>query len=163
MKRVMVALSVTLGLSCVLATGKPLQISLTPEIGLYDRSVPIEGLSLNLWGENPQRGLALGLVNGSTGNSAGISVALLLNYADNYSGLQVGLVNYTGGAMLGFQAGVVNCAGALTGLQVGLINYAVVPETGLQIGLLNLMPENRWLWDLPDDPAPAMIFVNWHF
>jgi len=162
-KRILAALGVAVGLSCVLATGKPLQISLTPEIGLYDRSVPIEGLSLNLWGENPQRGLALGLVNGSIGNSAGISLALLLNYADSYAGLQLGLVNYTGGPMLGMQAGVVNCAGELTGLQLGLINYALVPETGLQIGLLNLMPGNRWFWDLPDDLAPGMIFVNWHF
>lgn len=51
-------------------------------------------MSLSIWGENPQTGLALGVVNGSSGSSAGVSLALFLNYADSYRGLQVAAVNY---------------------------------------------------------------------
>ena len=170
----------------VFAQSKPFQASLTPDVALYDRSTRIEGLSLSIWGENPQTSLAIGLVNGSTGHSAGVSLALLVNYADSYTGLQWGFVNYTkgdfvgwqggflfgiavsavnytGGSMKGLQTGVVNYAGKLTGLQFGLLNYAASAETGVQIGLVNLMPENRWFSGLPGELAPGFPFVNWRF
>lgn len=158
--------------------GPPLQVSLTPEVALFDRSERIEGLCLSLWGENPQTALALGVVNGSTGDSAGLSWALILNYADNYTGIQWapinfakgdflgwqgGFLNYTGGWMRGLQSGTVNYAGKLTGVQFGLVNYAATAETGVQIGLVNFMPQNRWFTGLPDELAPGMIFVNWCF
>jgi hypothetical protein len=163
--------------SGVFATAsKPLQISLTPDLSLYGPGERIEGLALSLWGENPQTAIALGIVNGSTGDSAGLSLGLLLNYADNYKGVQwapinyvkrdflgwqSGLVNYTGGTMKGLQSGAFNYAGRLTGLQFGVINYAASVETGLQIGLINFMPQNRFLSGLPNELAPVMVFVNW--
>ena len=185
MRKVLTVLVGVIVASGALAGDKPIQLSLTPEIALYDRSERIEGLTLNIWGENPQAGLALGLVNGSTGRSAGLTVGIL-NYADNYRGLQWGLVNYTkgdllgwqggfclgllgsvvnytGGTMKGFQCGVVNYAGRLTGLQLGIVNYAATAETGLQIGVLNLIPENHWFTELPDELAPGMVLVNWRF
>jgi hypothetical protein len=158
------------------AASKPIQVSLTPELSLYGPGERIEGLALSLWGENPQTALALGIVNGSTGDSAGFSLGLLLNYADHYKGVQwapinyvsgdflgwqSGFVNYTGGTMTGLQNGVVNYAGRLTGLQFGLVNYAASAETGLQIGLVNFMPQNRFLSGLPNELAPVMVFVNW--
>jgi len=165
--------------SGILAYGNPfLQISLTPDVALFDRNERIDGLCLSLWGENSQTALALGIVNGSTGDSAGLSWALILNYADNYTGIQWapinfttgdflgwqgGFVNYTRGWMKGLQSGAVNYAGKLTGLQFGFINYAASAETGVQIGLVNLMPQNRWFTELPNELAPAMIFVNWCF
>jgi hypothetical protein len=157
---------------------KPLQVSITPEIALFNRTERIEGLTLSIWGENPQTALALGIVNGSTGQSAGLSWALALNYADDYKGIQWapinytkgdflgwqgGFVNYTDGRMKGLQSGVVNYAGRLTGLQFGLVNYAETAETGVQIGLVNLMPRNEWFTALPDELAPGMVFVNWRF
>lgn len=27
----------------------------------------------------------------------------------------------------------------------------------------NVMPENEWFSKLPDELAPGMVFVNWHF
>ena len=166
----------------LMATGamaaKPVQLSLTPDIALFGRTERIEGLCLSLWGENPQSAIALGIVNGSTGQSAGLSWALLLNYAEDYKGVQwapvnytsgdflgwqAGLVNYTGGAMKGLQSGTVNYAGSLTGLQFGLVNYAEKGENGVQIGLVNIMPHNQWFTGLPDELAPGMILVNWHF
>ena len=57
------------------------QASLTPDIAIYPKTTEINGLSLNIWGENPQQGVALGFVNGSTGDSAGFSWGLF-NYSD---------------------------------------------------------------------------------
>ncbi len=184
MKKLLVALAGVVGVSCAMAS-QPLQLSLTPEVALFDRSERIEGLAISLWGENPQSALAIGLVNGSTGDSAGLSVGLL-NYADSYTGLQWGLVNYTsgdflgwqggfflglvgsvvnyaGGTLTGFQCGVVNYAGSLNGFQLAVVNYADSVDAGLQIGIVNIMPENEWFSNLPDELAPAMVIVNWHF
>lgn len=183
MKKMLAFLSVALVATGVMA-GK-IQLSIIPDIAVYNRSETINGLTLSIWGENPQTALAIGLVNGSTGKSAGLSVGIL-NYAEDYSGLQWGLVNYTkndsigwqggfclglvgsivnytGGTMKGFQCGVVNYAGSLTGLQLGLINYAKLADAGLQIGLINAIPQNEWFTKLPDELAPGMILVNWRF
>ena len=161
-----------------LAQTKPFNASLTPDYSVYGRDVRIEGLTLSIWGENPQTSLALGIVNGTSGNSAGLSWAFILNYADHYKGVQWapinytagdvlgwqgGLVNYTGGVMKGLQTGWVNYAGKLTGLQFGFVNYAETAETGVQIGLVNLIPSNEWFTGLPNELAPGMIFVNWRF
>ncbi len=168
------------------ADSKSFQASLTPGIAIYTRTTEIEGLSLSIWGENPQSGLSIGLVNGSTGESAGLTAGLF-NYADSYKGVQwsvvnytknnfsgwqggpffwflVSGVNYTGGEMTGLQSGLVNYAGNLTGLQVGAINVAAKSNAGLQIGIINVIQENQlWFGEFPNAVAPAMILVNWRF
>jgi hypothetical protein len=167
------------------AETRPFNASITPDIAVYDRSVMIEGVTLSIWGENQQRSLALGLVNGSILQSAGLSAGLL-NYADNYKGLQWGVVNYTtgdfsgwqggpffgllgsalnytGGTMTGLQLGIVNYTGNLSGLQLGLVNYADESDAGLQIGIVNIIPKNAWFTSMPYELAPAMVFVNWRF
>jgi hypothetical protein len=178
-KRQIVCLGLILAASGAFAMGRPLQLSLTPEIALYDRSDLIEGLDIGIWGENPQRALTLGVVNGSTGNSAGFSLGLLLNYAENYTGVQwapinyvsgdffgwqAGFVNYSAGTMLGYQSGLINYAGRLRGLQLGFINYAETVSSGLQVGLINVIHSNtRWFTGLPGELAPAMVLLNWSF
>ena len=178
MKKMSALLGAALAATGVLAGNTPLQLSITPDVALFGRHEDVEGLTIGLWSENPQSALALGIVNGSTGHSTGLSLALLVNYSDSYTGLQwapvnyakgdflgwqAGFVNYTEGLMKGLQSGVVNYAGKLTGLQLGLVNYAETAETGVQIGLVNLIPRNRWFTDLPDALAPGMIFINWRF
>lgn len=150
-------------LSSESVASKPLQLSLVPGIALHDNSTHIEGVSLGIWSENPQRALTLGLVNGSTGQSSGFSWAYLLNYSDSYTGVQWAPVNYTKGNFLGWQSGFVNYAGNLKGLQLGFLNYAKSVDEGVQIGVINLMPENKWFAGLPEELAPGMIFINWHF
>jgi hypothetical protein len=62
------------------------------------------------------------------------------------------------------QTGFLNYAGRLRGLQLGLINLADAASSGLQIGLINVINQNtRWFSGLPDELAPAMVFVNWGF
>ena len=147
-------------------------------MALHDRTTQIEGLSLGIWSENPQRALTLVIVNGSTGQSSGFSWGYLLNYSESYKGVQwapvnyatgdflgwqAGLVNYSDNAMHGLQSGFINYAGHLKGLQFGFLNYAERVDKGVQIGLINLMPENEWFSGMPDELAPGMVFINWHF
>lgn len=157
---------------------KPIQLSLTPNIAMFSRTTRIEGLSLSIWGENPQTSLALGFFNGFTGRSKGFALGCFLNYSDSYKGVQWGGVNYTKGSMLGWQSGIVdyvdgsmmglqtglvNYAGHLKGVQFGVVNYAESATTGIQIGILNLMPRNTWFTNFPDEVAPGMLLVNWRF
>ena len=141
---------------------KPIQLSLIPDIALYSKTTHIAGLSLSIWGENPQSSLALGLVNGFTGTSKGFALGFL-NYSGSYKGFQLAGVNYTQGSMLGGQLGIVNYVEHLKGVQIGAINYAASATTGFQLGILNLIPKNQWFTAFPNQVAPGMIFVNWRF
>jgi hypothetical protein len=176
MKKLMIV-----ALGCVVAAGafaeaKPFQASLTPDIAIHSSDTRINGVALSIWGENPQSALALGFVNGSSGDSKGLSWGLA-NYAENYKGVQWGIGNCTSGKfvgwqggfvnfsedMTGLQTGAVNLANTLTGLQLGWVNYAKTADSGVQIGLVNIMPENGWFDGLPNELAKGMVFVNWRF
>jgi hypothetical protein len=124
-------------------------MSLIPDVAIQSKTTRIKGVSINIWGENPQNAFALGVVNGSTGNSSGFSLGLIVNYADSYKGFQVAPVNY---------------AGRLQGLQLGLVNMAMTAEEGVQIGFINIMSETeKWFSNFPDEVAPGMVFINWRY
>lgn len=150
--------------------------SLTPDIAIEPRTTQINGLSLNIWGENPQNGVAIGFVNGSTGQSAGFSWGLW-NYAESYTGVQFGIVNSTSSDFVGWQDavvnydagnctglawGVVNIAQNMRGLQLGGFNYAGTLN-GVQIGLVNIAANNSWFDNFPNQVAKIFVFVNWSF
>ena len=156
---------------------EPFQASLAPNIAIYPRTTQIIGLSLNFWGENPQRGLDLGVINGSTGDSEGFTWAFIANYADSYTGVawslvnisrenftgwQAGMVNYSEGAFTGLQSGWVNVAQRFHGLQAGFVNYSENLR-GVQLGFVNVAMNNSWFNDLPDQFATGFPFVNWSF
>jgi len=178
MKKIIGIVFVLIFVASGVMASSPIQFSITPEVAVVDRDVRIEGLSLGIWSENPQTALALGVVSGSRGQSAGLSWSFLLNYADSYKGIQwalvnynranflgwqSGLVNYTEGTMKGLQTGAINYADRLIGMQWGFFNYAETVETGVQIGVVNIIPRNAWFSELPNELAPGMIFVNWKF
>ena len=103
---------------------EPIQLSLLPDIAIHDKTTRITGLSLSIWGENPQSSLALGFVNGFSGTSKGLSLGLF-NYSDNYKGAQLGFVNYSEGSLLGGQLALANYVeGSVKGLQMAFFNYA---------------------------------------
>jgi hypothetical protein len=153
------------------------QASLTPEIAIYPKTAEIHGLSLNIWGENPQQGVALGIVDGSTGDSAGFTWGLV-NYSDAYTGVSWAWVNVNQTSFVGWQFGwvsvaknefvgfqsslIVNYAKKVTGLQLGLVNYAENLH-GVQIGLANIAMNNGWFNDFPDKLATGFPIVNWSF
>lgn len=158
------------------------QASLTPDAAVQPRTTQINGLCLNLWGENPQHALALGLVNGSTGDSQGLTWSVF-NYADSYTGVAWGLVNYSKTNFVGWQGGVffcpclvnvaqgrflglqeaaVNYGEDFHGVQLGVVNYANQLD-GVQIGLVNIARNNSWFHQFPDKLATGFPLVNWSF
>ncbi len=179
MKKIFVLLVIlTVSAVNVVFAASPFQLSLTPEIALRPRSETIKGITIGVWGENPQSALALGIIQGAPGESSGFSIAFLLNYANRYKGIQwaainlttreftgwqSGFLNYTDGRMTGLQTGTINYASRLTGVQFGFLNYASRVDSGLQIGMINIIPQNEFLANLPGELSPAMVFVNWKF
>ncbi len=178
MKKTLVLLALLIG-ACGLRAEEShcFQASLTPDIAIYPKTAEINGLSLNIWGENPQQGVALGFVNGSSGDSAGFSWGLF-NYSESYTGVswawvnvnktsfhgwQYGWVSVAQGEFTGFQSSLIfNYAKEMHGLQVGLVNYAEELH-GVQIGLANIAINNPWFSDFPDKLATGFPIVNWSF
>ena len=176
---------IVIAVGCALVSGafasKGFQASLTPDIALQDRDTEIKGVSIGVWNENPGTQWQLGFVNGATGDSVGVQWFVFLptfyNYAENYTGLQWGLVNYTSGDFTGLQLGTVNYAGTVkgvqlgvvnwsemaTGLQWGLVNYTASANNLLQLGLVNIIADNEWFSDFPSDLAKGFVIVNWSF
>jgi hypothetical protein len=167
------ALAVTV---CSKADDAVFQASLTPDIAIHSRDTQINGFALNIWGENPQSSLNLGLVNGSTGNSQGLSWGLV-NYDDSYTGVawgfvnvsrerfygwQAAAINYSQGEFTGLQLGWINMAQEIHGLQWGLVNYAENLQ-GVQVGFINIARNNPWFTELPDKFATGFPIVNWSF
>ena len=157
------------------ANSKFFQASLTPTIAIHSRDTRIQGISLNIWGENPQGAFALGFVNGSTGDSSGFSLGLA-NYAENYTGVQMSFVNCTTGQFVGWQdsfvnyakdfrglqSGFLNIADTASGLQLGAVNYTR-EMNGVQIGFANIIADNPWVKEFPNKLAKGFVFVNWSF
>lgn len=162
MKKLMLALLICLVATSAYAETKGFQLSLVPEVAIHSRDTHIEGVTLNIWGENPQSAFALGFVNGSKGDSAGFSVGLV-NYAENYTGVEWSYVNVATGNFIGWQSGFVNYAGKLTGLQLGAVNYAENAGSSLQIGFVNIISQNQWFKGFPNELAKGFVFVNWRF
>ena len=153
------------------------QLALIPDIAIHPRTTTIRAFSLGIWGENPQHGLTLGFVNGSTGESSGFSWALIGNYANSYHGVQWGFinissdkyfgwqdgfVNYSKGTFEGLQSGFVNYSVDMTGLQLGVFNYAETLH-GVQVGLVNVARNNPWFSECPDKLATGFPLFNWSF
>ena len=182
MKKLLVIAVLTLSAADLRAEDShPFQASLTPEIAIYPKTAEIHGLSWSIWGENPQQGVALGFVNGSTGDSAGFTCGLF-NYADSYTGVSWGIVNYSKVSFVGWQGGlylpmvniskgtftgfqsawIYNSAQEFHGLQLGLVNYSE-QLNGVQIGLVNIAKNNGWFDDFPDKLATGFPIVNWSF
>lgn len=162
MKKILFVLLLCIVATDLYAETAPIQLSLVPDFALHSRETRITGFALNLWGENPQSGFALGILNGSTGDSVGFSLGLV-NYAENYTGLEMGTLNLAEGTFTGVQYGVFNYASNLSGLQIGVANVADTTTAGVQIGFLNIIMENGWFNEFPNALAPGMIFINWRF
>lgn len=162
MKKLVIAVLICLVASSAYAESKPFQLSLVPDVAIHSKDTHIKGVTLNIWGQNPQSAFALGFVNGSTGDSKGFSWGLV-NYAESYTGVEVGLVNYATGNFTGVQSGFFNYAVKLKGLQLGTINYAKTAESGVQFGLINIISQNQWFTGFPNELAKGMVFVNWRF
>lgn len=162
MKKILVLSTLIAGTAGLQAEESAFQASLTPDLAIQARTTTIRGLSLSIWGENPQHGLALGFINGSTGDSSGLSLGFIANYSDSYTGLTWGLVNLSKEKFTGVQLGFVNVSNEHHGLQWGAINYAENLR-GIQIGFINVAKNNPWFTDFPNKLATGFPVVNWSF
>ncbi len=161
----------------MVSADEPIQLSLTPDIAIFPRTETIQGFSLGIWSENPQASFTVGVINGSTGDSSGLTAAVV-NYGENYQGVQWGLVNVYSGNVLGwqaatmnmvqgnfqgFQSGIVNLGHQdVSGVQLGLFNYAENLR-GLQLGVVNVAANNGWFNEFPDKLATGFPVLNWSF
>jgi hypothetical protein len=176
MKKILIIAVLAAGVAGVSADESVFQASLTPDIAIHPKTTQINGFALNIWGENPQHSFNLGFVNGSTGDSKGVSWGLV-NYDESYTGVQWGIVNYSEksfigwqdgwvnisqGYFKGFQEGWINIAEDAHGLQFGAFNYTE-KLNGVQIGLINVIQSNDWFDEFPNELAKGFPIVNWSF
>ena len=165
MKRILVAIVVAtaaLGVKADDSSGaKFFQASLTPNIALHSRDTRIEGISLAVWGENPQSAFTLGFINGSTGKSSGFTWGIV-NYSETYTGVQLGFLNTASDLFVGLQDGAVNITKEAHGVQLGMVNYTDTLK-GLQLGFVNIVTTSPWFKEFPDKLAKGFPFVNWSF
>ena len=102
-----------------------------------------------------------------TGESSGVQGPIfytLYNYAEDFTGLQWGLVNYVSEELTGVQWGAVNVAKKVDGgFQWGVVNYTESAHNLFQLGLVNIISDNEWFSDFPSDLAQGFVFVNWTF
>ena len=174
--RFLLAAALVINTASLRAADTPIQLSLTPDIALYPETTTVRGLSLNIWGQNPQASLTLGVVNGSTADSGGLSVGLV-NYAESYTGVQWGAVNIctencvgwqhgwvniSQGTFSGFQLALINISQDTTGFQLGAVNYAQSLK-GLQVGFINVAMNNPWFNECPNKLATGFPILNWSF
>ena len=137
------------------------QASLTPEIALRPKTDRISGISLSIVGSNPQNGLELGFVNGSTDESSGFAWGLW-NDTETFNGVSWAFVNTCSKKFSGWQSGLVNISKEFHGLQTGLVNYTDSLR-GVQLGVVCIVNDNPWFTEFPDKLAKGFVFLNWSF
>ena len=148
----------------------PFQFSIWPSnFQIVPEEINVSGLKINFpfGGNNNIQGIDLGIASTSQ-NTAALQVNILFNRAhENFSGLQLSLVNQAGrsnGIILGgmnvtdesargLEVGLINSAMECRGLQIGLINYTEI-MTGVQIGFVNIITESV---------VPFFPFINFCF
>ncbi len=164
MKKLIVIAAFAIGTIGLQAGDMPFwQLSLTPDIANHPKTTETSGLALSVWGENPHHGCALGLVNGSSGESSGFTWAFFVNYDESYTGVAWSMVNISKTKFVGWQSGAVNIAKDFRGLQWGFFNYAENLQNGVQIGFANIAVNNGWFDEFPDKLAKGFPFFNWSF
>lgn len=122
---------------------------------IYGECVNFDGLDIGLVGRAIDHGNGLfinGLATIVDGDSLGWQIAPVNYVKGNFSGLQIGAVNYcTSGQALQF--GFYNGADHIEGFQCGVINMTRT-MIGLQIGLINVIQNND---------VPFLPIINCYF
>ena len=90
---------------------------------------------------------AVGLVDGDFTGWQGGWLAGVAN--GNMQGLQTGAYTHSGAGSTGVQFGLFNTADDFSGLQFGLVNITEVMRSGLQIGLVNIINSKEKLKFFP--------------
>lgn len=156
MKKSVLLFSLVMSLAVASQAAGPLQIGLSGDpLQIFASDCELTGLKLNLPYANNDivRGIDVGLISGG-GEFSAIRLNALNLSESRSSGLEIGVLNWDAGDVVGLQLGLFNRAEYAHGLQLGLINYANHLR-GLQIGLVNYIAHTHAAGILP--------FVNWNF
>jgi hypothetical protein len=123
-----------------MAAATPLKISLWGKKIALPPVENVYGIEVGLASYSPVvRGIQYNVLLSKTDDMIGFQGAVV-NRADQFTGLQTGILNLTnhGGDFTGLQFGLMNRAKMFKGLQLGLFfNKADEEMNGVQIGLIN--------------------------
>jgi hypothetical protein len=115
-----------------------------PEPQLVPATEDVSGIRLQIYGENRNvRGVDIGFGHSTTGDFVGFGGLFTLynHVGGSTTGVQMGILNYTEGHVLGWQSGWFNVSTAkVTGLQTALVNWndiATADVAGVQFGFIN--------------------------
>jgi hypothetical protein len=110
---------------------------------IYARSNKLRGLTHSLVTQTRDAiGVQTGALNLS-GNVTGVEWGLINITEREVIGAQIGIVNLAERAQ-GLQWGIYNQAQDFSGLQLGIVNNITNIEKGLQIGLVNIIKVGGW-------------------
>lgn len=136
------AIILTIGfVSIARAESKPLQLALFEPVQLFSADTSITGLRINF-------------IYGRNDTVEGVDIGLVGLAESSFTGWQYNVGNITKGDFTGLQMGFVNYAGNAEGFQLGAVNYAERLK-GLQIGFINIIGQGG--------AFPVLPFINWSF
>ncbi len=121
--------------------GNPQTNNANIQLGLITQVDRLAGIQLGVINivKNDLHGIQIGLISNSTkGQSGGIQVSPLLNWADNMGGMQSAYLFNVADEIAGIQLAAMNMAGKVNGIQFGLINVAD-EASGISLGLVNFI------------------------
>lgn len=87
-------------------------------------------------------GISAGIIGQIGRRVNGISLSVMMNFAQSNNGVQVAMFNDTY-AMNGLQVGLSNSSGRARGLQIGLVNHSGNLK-GIQLGLWNVNQKRKF-------------------
>jgi hypothetical protein len=135
----------------------PLQLSVFPELQLFDQDVHITGLKLNfIYGYNVAvsgfdfglfsgcsdfEGIQANVVNYAESNATGVRISPI-NLSQNSEGIELGLINHASVGTQNLSLGLINVTKEAQGLQIGVINYTE-QMYGIQIGVINIISQSK--------------------
>lgn len=138
--------------ACALVAGAaaaeytPVMVSLVTPVQAPSRSYDVGGVRLSLiYGDcHDFTGLDIGLVQRTAGEFTGVGVGGVNIVGGRFMGGQLGLVNWSsdmknewGNRSTGLQFGLLNYTGSFVGLQDGVFNVSTGKFTGLQDAVVN--------------------------
>ena len=108
----------------------------------------LSGIS-NINTGNSKGFLLSGVSNICLDSTFGLFVSGVLNYSNqNSKGLQLATINVAANEFSGFQLGVLNYAKTLKGIQLGVINYLNDGGEGLPIGIFSIVRNGHFEFEL---------------
>lgn len=104
------------------------------QFGVLNYDTDFTGIQLGVlnWNLNASYGLEIALANANQDEYAGCALGALVNYADTFRGLELGLIN-TAYDMTGAQVGLVNACDRMHGVQIGLLNMICESKLPLMV------------------------------